>query len=405
MAGLAGGCAAETSGEGDENEGASTSADAGTAASSSGEAPASGDTAAASTSDDDDDDAADSTSGGTPPDTTGGEELYPPPDPGEDVSVTAFEGEHIFFVGGEEGNHRQADLEIEFPEADLGYESIGLELSLRCPEDGGCDHWDRFGSLGIVENAGEEDERVVEVARFITPYRVEGTWTLDVSHLRPLLTGAHTMRVFIDTWVGPGHAQGAGWLVDARFDFTGGVPSPRPVAVVPIWPRVSFEVGNPTQDPPQTVDPEEVEVPPGADALTLVTIITGHGQGNLDNCAEFCQHNHGYLVGGTLPVQRTIWRSDCGENPIDNQQGTWALARAGWCPGMDVTPWIEDVTDAYVPGEALTVEHAMTEYSNTCHPESPDCGGCALGTGCEFDGGNHTAPRIEMSTHLVAWVD
>ena len=383
--------------------------DTGGPASSSGTEPgtttAGGSTTGDDPDDDDDDDLAETSTGEPPSGTTGGEELYPPPEPGDDLSVSAFAAEHIYFVGGDDGNHRQADVDIEFPAADQGYEAVALELSLHCPEDGGCDHWDRFGSLGIVENARREDERVVEVARFIAPYRVEGTWTLDVSHLRPLLTGPVTMRVFIDTWVGPGHAQGAGWLVDARFDFTGGVPSPRPVAVLPIWPRVSFEIGNPAQDPPQTVEPEEVEVPPGVDALSLVTIITGHGQGNLDNCAEFCQHNHGYLVGGTVPVQRTIWRDDCGDNPIDDQQGTWTLSRAGWCPGMDVTPWIEDVTEAWVPGRPLTIEHAMTEYANTCHPDSPDCGGCALGTGCDFDGGNHTPPRIEMSTHLVAWVD
>ena len=39
------------------------------------------------------------------------------------------------------------------------------------------------------------------------------SWDLDVTDLRPLLTGDVTMRAFIDTWVGPGSQYGAGWLL------------------------------------------------------------------------------------------------------------------------------------------------------------------------------------------------
>lgn len=324
------------------------------------------------------------------------------PMPGEDVSVVAFEGAHVYWLGWDEGqNQRDIDTEVAFPPADLDYAQIVLELTLGCP-DGRCDWWDRAGYIGVVVDEGTEDERVFEVARFVTPYRVGGTWVIDVTRLRPLLSDRKTLRVHIDTWVGPGHANGDGWLVDARFDFTGGVPRPRPIAVIPLWHETSFEVGDPAKPVADSVPPVTVDVPGSSTHVELVSLITGHGQGNLYNCAEFCPMVHGFLVG-SMPWQREIWRDDCADNPIDGQQGTWMYDRAGWCPGADVLPWVEDVTAAVTPGRPVEVRYDLQSYENTCRPDSPVCMGCALGTGCEYDGGNHTPPHYRFSAYLVAY--
>lgn len=336
-------------------------------------------------------------------DATGGSGTWPAPDPGRDVSVAAFDGQHAYYVS-ESDNQREADVEVEFPPAGDGYSAITLELGVRCP-DGGCDYWDRYGSIAVVTDPGSDDERLVEVARFVTPYRVDGSWSLDLSHLRPLLTGTTTLRLVVDTWVGPGSDQGAGWLVDARFEMTGGVASPRPVAVIPIYTRRAYEIGDPEQPIIDAVPPVSVDIPAGITSATLVSIITGHGQGNAENCAEFCQDNHGYLLGGGDAVQRTIWRNDCDDNPIANQIGNWSQARAGWCPGSDVLPWSEDISGAAVPGETMSIEYAVSPYENTCRPGAPVCEGCALFTTCEYDGATHTEPHVRMSTLLVAWVD
>ena len=332
---------------------------------------------------------------GTPP---------PPVEPGPDMSVTAFAGTHVFWLGWDEGqNMREVDVDVEFPPAELAYASVTLQFALSCP-DGACDWWDRKGSIGVVENAGTEDERVVELARFVTPYRVAGQWQLDLTPLRPLLAGPQTLRVFIDTWVGPGHANGNGWIVDAQLDFVGGVPDSRPVAVLPLWVRTDIEVGDPDNPVAAQIEMPTVTIPETADRVQLWSVITGHGQGNANNCAEFCPMDQGYLVGAT-PVQRTVWRDDCGDNPVDNQQGTWTLSRAGWCPGDMVAPWVEDVTAAVTPGAEVTVAYDLTPYENTCRPTAPVCTGCTLGTGCEYDGGNHTPPQMQMSAALIAYED
>ena len=342
-----------------------------------------------------------STSGAESSESSGvSEDTGAPVEVGPDTSLWAFEGEHIFFTG--EENRRQVDVEIDFPDETLGYETILLNFNLDCPNFD-CDDWDRKGFVGVVNNPGTEEESVTEVLRFITPYGVGGTWQVDVSDLRPLLTGTQTLRLFIDTWVGPGHANGNGWLVNAQFDFRGGIPSPRPLAVIDLWPETVLDVGDPANTIDSQISVADVELPEGTTGLKLRALITGHGQGNLYNCAEFCPMNHAFLVNGQT-VSREIWRDDCVNNPVQPQGGNWQPPRAGWCPGADVIPWVEDVSAA-LNGTQVSVQYGLQDYENSCRPDAPVCEGCALGTSCEYDQGNHTPPQYRFSAKLVAFGD
>lgn len=229
----------------------------------------------------------------------------------------------------------------------------------------------------------------------MTPYRVGGQFTVDVTDLQRVLEGPQTMRVFIDTWVGPGHANGAGWLVDAAFEFEAGVPTPDPIAVVPLWAPQRVVYGDPAR--PVDVTATIADLPAGLTGVRVRALVTGHGQGNAGNCAEFCQRDHTFTIGAT-PSTRLLWRDDCPTTAVPNQQGTWRYPRAGWCPGAMVTPW---TVDAPVPAGPLTIRYDVATYENTCRPDAPSCAGCALGTGCEYDGGSHTEPGWEHSAMLV----
>jgi hypothetical protein len=303
----------------------------------------------------------------------------------EDTTVVAFDAEHVYFG---DPNRRTVDRAVTFPAAGQKWSRVTLTIGLSCPT-GGCDWWDRLGRLSL--DTGDTE---LELARFITPYRVAGELAVDVTDLQRLLEGEHTVRVFIDTWVGPGHANGAGWLVDAKFDFEGGVASPEPFAVVPLWAPVGVVYGDPARPSEQSVT---VEVPEGATGARLRALVTGHGQGNAGNCAEFCSRTHAFTVGEAM-LDRTVWRDDCPETTVPGQQGTWQYPRAGWCPGAIVHPWIDDV--AIAPGP-VTATWDAAPYENTCRPDAETCTGCTLGTGCDYDGGAHTEPRYELSAVLV----
>ena len=204
--------------------------------------------------------------------------------PGADATITAFVSTLICFGSGGDGPcSRTQDAQVTFP-ATGTYSKILLHLTLTCPA-GGCDPWDRMGSIDLVSTSSEPGsdagpvETLTELGRFITPYNiVPGTnsppvWDIDVTELRPLLSGQVTVRAFIDTWVPQGNvaAYGAGWLLGATFEMTGGTPAKVPVAVIPIWvwkttgqEPVGTVYGDPTQPISASLPPQTVALPAGA---------------------------------------------------------------------------------------------------------------------------------------------
>lgn len=237
---------------------------------------------------------------------------------GPDATVMAFTGTPVYW-GGNMDNKRAVDAEVKFPAAGLLYKSVTLKLNLRCPASGGCDFWDRRAYLGVVRKTGDK-ETITEILRFMTPYRVTASWTADVTALRPLLSDTVTLRVFIDTWVGPTSNQGAGWLVDASFEMVGGMPDRVPIAVIPLWDETKFDYGDPAKPVEAAVVARSVSLPPGAGAVELRSFITGHGQGNLGNCAEFCRRTHAFTLDGKR-LERLVWRDDCTTTAVPNQGG------------------------------------------------------------------------------------
>jgi hypothetical protein len=138
--------------------------------------------------------------------------------------------------------------------------------------------------------------------------------------------------------------------------------------------------------------------------VEIRSIITGHGQGNLQNCAEFCPKMHSFRVGGMEFASR-IWRDDCATTAVRPQpRGASPFApRAGWCPGAAVRPWSVDVTSAVKQGASTTVEYAHEPYENSCRPDAPVCRGCVFNTPCAYDSGLHTPPNYLHSALLIIY--
>lgn len=321
------------------------------------------------------------------------------PTPGSDAVVTPLSKAHLYFTGTD--NKRTVDAQASFP-ATGAYGKITLHLTLACPA-GGCDPWDRLGSLSIVteKGAGGQADSTVELVRFITPYHVGAKWDIDLTDLRPLLSGEVTMRAFIDTWVGPGSSYGAGWLLTAEFEMVGGVPDKLPIAVLPLIAPGAVTYGDPAKPLSAAAKPLSV-VLPNASSFAVRTLVTGHGQGNAGNCAEFCPKTHTLTVGAASHTQK-VWRTDCATTTAPGQQGSYKFSRAGWCPGAAVVPWVTDVTADLAADAVPSFGYDVEAYENTCRPDATPCAGCTLGTSCAYDGGNHTEPFYQLSALLIAY--
>jgi hypothetical protein len=333
--------------------------------------------------------------------------------PGDATLVTAFDQADQYFG---DDDLRTIESELSFPEGE--WERIEMRIDLDCPTDGDCDNWDRFANVMLVLDSGGPEERSLELARYITAYDVGMCILADVTGFGPLMSGDAAVRSFIDTWVGPDEpVHGHGWRTSIDFIFhPGSPPDDRPSSVAPLWSYRSVVVGDPQQPLADQAPPAAVEIPADATRVELRVVSTGHGQGNADNCAEFC-HLQPVVSWGDQLVSYDPWRYDCGDNPIGPlQSGTWAYGRSGWCPGAYVLPEVFDITEQTTPGQQVTFEldyldASMSSWENTCRPGAGDendiCEGCVFHPdepgNCEYNGGDHTEPAERISVQLVTY--
>ncbi|MDP6946989.1 MAG: peptide-N-glycosidase F-related protein, partial [Myxococcota bacterium] len=270
-------------------------------------------------------------------------------------------------------NLRKIEAQVDFPESGPWFK-VGMWFQLDCPESGLCDHWDRSGSVQLVLNpdaAEDEPREELELLRHITPYRMGMCQFVDVTPLANLLRGEQTLTSWIDTWVGPGHAQGEGWRVTVGFVFYPGVAAGAD-HVLNVWGRRNITVGEIEAEAnvQSQIDPVDVLIPETASQVVAHLTTTGHSFGNSQNCAEFCQMRHDIIVDGALVESVNPWRPDCDQNPVSPQAGTWQHPRNGWCPGAAAIGHLVDLTEVVTPGQTASIDLDIlmsngTEYDNT----------------------------------------
>ena len=216
------------------------------------------------------------------------------------------------------------------------------------------DKWDRAGYVALRRD-GMPD---VEIVKFITSYGGTDDHEVDVSHLRPLLTGSCTIVGFVDTWSSPG------WKMDVSFELRPKSTADRDEWAfyetrVPDFVTAVFNEQNVTRESLEESRPTRtVTVPDGLETVSLHYLVSGHctdGRG----ADEFEPKDNVVYVDGVEAYRFKPWRSDCRHfrerNPYTRRwsNGTWSsdFSRSGWCPGDDVEPREIDLSDVLPPGE------------------------------------------------------
>ncbi len=309
-----------------------------------------------------------------------GTKLPAPAAPVEKAQVKFITGAH-FYYNDDQDQARRRTFKVDLPEAATSYGKITLETRLYCPAPA-CDSWDRVGSLGMETTEGVQ----IEIHRFVTAYGVGQRMSVDVTDFATLLKGPTQFWVQIDTWSGPrrdGGRYGGGWLLDAQLVYEPGTPARKITHVIPLIQKQYVTYGRP-QEP--TLRQKSVEIPEGTSAQgTVLMFITGHGQGNTENCAEFCPKTHQIRMGEQEKSQ-TIWRDNCASTVTDGRQrGTYTYSRAGWCPGAAVAPWRSDVT---LTPQELAQQLTQFQYRPQAYTNRLDSG---------YNDQGHTLPQYLVS--------
>ena len=287
---------------------------------------------------------------------------------------------------------------VELPSNEIlnSYNQLEVELLRGCPDsdmnysDQGCDEYDRIAHLYLCE---EDGTGCLEIARWITPFGRQPHHLTDItpfiSSLRP-----GGMKLF--------KFQESGWpnsLITLKLRLHNGIPdNGSPTDIIPIWNgTVQF---NPSYD--DNRPPEVFTIPENAEKVEFVAYLTGHGWGSAGcfNCCEFCNSKHIFSVnGGVYEFYRDhpnasssnycMQPETIAQGVIPNQGGTWGYGRAGWCPGMDVHPYITDITDFVNFGEENVIDYSACRVSGNSCVAPPTCNG---------DG---YCPEVAFSSYII----
>ena len=267
---------------------------------------------------------------------------------------------------------------VYMPENLDNYSEIYVNIDLNCPT-GGCDPWDQPAKLMINKN-GEN----YEIARYITPYGVAcGGWTWDITDFRSLLVNEVDWVSYVQVW------GASGWLVSVELQMIEGSPVYPYSKVTKLWNEDNWVYGDPdiSYDFPE----KEVIIQPETVAAKIRMTMTGHGQGNTLNAAEFSEFTHHIWIDGEEVFEQHLWKDDCDQNTCSPQNGTYLYSRSGWCPGQDVQPWEWDINGYFAPGESVNFDFVLADYTNL------------LNSG--YNGGSHTEPHYRCHTYLIEYAD
>jgi archaellum component FlaF (FlaF/FlaG flagellin family) len=267
---------------------------------------------------------------------------------------------------------------VSLPENNSAYGTILMNIWVDCPTSG-CDPWDQPAKISLVK-----DGITYELARFITPYgKACGPWIIDVTSFKSILQGDCDFLSYIQVW------GASGWMLNVSLTYAMETVDHPFQRVTPIYDTDNWVYGDPGNDDDLPNSIQSIH-PLAQDAQFRLTV-SGHGQANTDNAAEFSPKTHQVSVNGVDFQSHFLWKNDCEFNDCDNQAGTWLYDRAGWCPGQGVDPLMVELGSAITTGEDLILDYQLQAYTNL------------LNTG--YNGGSHTEPHYKIHAYLVEKAD
>ncbi len=298
-----------------------------------------------------------------------------------DVTKTAFSNVWL------NPNSYTETVEADLPSFMGAYDQITGTLYVHCP-DGGCGEWDRVAYI----EAKDKEGNWIEIIRYVTPYGVACSHSIDLTDYMSVLQGKTAFRATCPT-------LDNGFLYDLTLDYRAGTPQYPYSNVKQIW-REIFPFGDYADLQP--VPDAEYVFPENTMAARLKLVSTGHGWGTLNtgNAAEFYDATHDLYVNGVKKYSQHNW-VDCNPNPdgCQPQNGTWYHNRAGWCPGS-IAQWFDFSLNEYVNLDEINLGYTFYEqYVDQCHPNHPDCVTGVTCTDCS-DGFN---PVLDVACNLVSY--
>ena len=197
-----------------------------------------------------------------------------------------------------------------------------------------------------------------QIMSFVTPYGMGvdfgatgKTWYFDVTDYAPVLKGNKQITM----------SGGGQWQedMDIKFLFIVGTPPRDVLEMQQIWRPQSKGYSTIMSD--DAFEARSHTLLSNATSFKLRTSITGHGQEG-----EFIPRTHTLNLDGSSPSTYSwqVW-TECADNPIYPQGGTWIYDRAGWCPGKATDLREDDITPFVTPGQSHIFDYGIDGASGS----------------------------------------
>ena len=245
----------------------------------------------------------------------------------------------------------------EFPDGSTSYGRILLYFTLGCASSG-CSDWDYTVLVSLVDTSlGQE----YELGRCITPYGgymrngLKGfnndwqrTYVYDVTDFAHMLQDRQKLRIYYDGW-------SSGFSGTLDFALIEGTPAREVLGVQSLYHSGAgdWSYSNSTDFESAHLPAVTATLPAGTESVRFRVTPSGHGFDNNVYCAEFCERDYALRINGTEQFRQSMWRDDCGYNPVYPQAGTWLYDRANWCPGSEAWTYFHEYTP---PGSASSLD-------------------------------------------------
>ena len=200
-----------------------------------------------------------------------------------------------------------------------------------------------------------------ELARVITPYGggLANDWkfttTFDVTDFVQVLRDSVEIRCHYSGW-------SSGFSATLDFEFIEGIPARDVVKIEPIY-SGSFNYSSSSDFETTKLVPKKLFIEQETSSALVKMSATGHGFDNNQSAAEFKPINYYVNIDGAQTHTQFNWDSDCGENPIYPQGGTWIYDRANWCPGKRSQAFEHEIGPYITPGDSVEVNIDFQSYS------------------------------------------
>tara|TARA_B100001248_G_scaffold262725_1_gene261641 strand:+ start:8677 stop:10887 length:2211 start_codon:yes stop_codon:yes gene_type:complete len=210
-----------------------------------------------------------------------------------------------------------------------------------------------YQSFDVIEN--------YELARVITPYGngLSNNWsfttTFDITDFEKILRDSVEIRCHYSGW-------SSGFSATLDFEFIEGIPARDVLTVENIYTGGHSYVTS-TDFEANKLNTKKLHINSNTENAMIKMTTTGHGFDNNQVAAEFKPINYYLNINGIQTHTQYNWDTDCGENPIFPQGGTWLYDRANWCPGKRAQAFDHEITPYIIPGDSIEIDIDFQEYS------------------------------------------